>query len=1425
MISSDPLAADTTTAAPPPPPSFSPSTAAITAASAVRDHANLDSGGTPPSPGPPTPGSMPAAITPIRRSSTEPPLLGPAAPVATVDRARKDADYPDGAPPKRRTSSLGADSTHRKPSSVHMDTQSGSAGGGPGASSLRSTSATGPLATYMVEFNNPRLAMTLARELMYPTNYIRTTKYTLLSFLPMNLFGQFRRLSNLYFLLGAVFSLVGDSAISPFAQVAPLVFVLTITAIKDGLEDYSRYKADVAANNAPCVVVKSQLHVSTKSRDLVPGDIVFLKKGDKVPADLVLLSTSYSDGNCFIETSELDGETSLKRRNALHETMHATTPEQIGEIAGQIQCELPNENLSKFEGRLLLSHPPGTGGANSDRVHPLTMNQLILRGSFLRNTDFCYGVVVYAGVETKIFKNLKQSGLKFSSMEKTLNWIVLTAFCYNVIILLVSVILSQQSAVSLHWYLLDPRPPTGTVDTGLGWFGPFMTFFVLYSYTIPVSLFVIIEGVRIVQRQLMVWDDAMKCPKGHGMRVNNSNLNEDLGSIDYVFSDKTGTLTRNEMVLTKLCIGNRVLGTRSLRKFDQDPVTREFVRCVLVCNSAIPVEDEAALPSAPPPSGGPGSAASSKEEEVRRGPGLKYESQSPDEIALLNGVRALGVFKMRKKSSLLVEEQGTDLTLTVLDSIEFNSDRKRMSVVIRDENGRIRVYTKGADNVMLPRVDPAQTDLISGTVDQLRLFSEEGLRTLVFAAKDLTEDAYSEFKRKYDDAARSLVDREMRMERAAALIERDGYELLGCSAIEDRLQDKVPETIECLLRCGIRVWLLTGDKQETAVNIGLSCQLINAQMTILKLTATTADKVVEEIAHHETVAASLAPHQLALVVTGDTLALILESCPRALVDLGTRCSSVICCRVTPLQKALVVRLCKTELKVTTLSIGDGANDVSMIQEADIGVGIEGMEGAQAVRAADYAFVEFKSLARLVTVHGRYSLLRLSNLVFYSFYKNVSFITTQFLFGALNMWSGSCMYNGTFLPNWNVLYTSLPPFLYGFLEKDVPEQQLLANPPLYHTGRSKNFWSWRRMAQWTASAIWHTTVAWYSIYIVFMDSPALLSNGFTADMDLFQWFNAAIILGTVSLKMVAMTTHWTRPTVYGLLASYLLFSATLGGLEILTQLDINLRGHMATDDLPLETDMWLHTTPAYWLGVFGAPLAAVLPDMIARYWQVQEAPTDVDVLRELHVVHGHRPESLSNATTTTATSTGGDTITTITVAGGPVLPERRRSSTFKRARQGSVTGEGVVATGYTTRRLSAPAAGVAIGIPMHAHSGSTAATASGNHVVLVEGSTATALNVPAGAPPGLGPAPSSASNVSNRSATAMGSSGLGLSASVNGGGGSSSRNAPPPPTPPTSSPTSATGLFQSAAAVALMAGSSGTGGNRAIKGAPPPQIAE
>lgn len=397
-----------------------------------------------------------------------------------------------------------------------------------------------------------------------------------------------------------------------------------------------------------------------------------------------------------------------------------------------------------------------------------------------------------------------------------------------------------------------------------------------------------------------------------------------------------------------------------------------------------------------------------------------YQAASPDELALVQASADLG-FIFSEKTNDYMYTDFPDIgnqCWEVLCEIPFNSNRKRMSLIVRDpESHDLILLTKGADSIMLPLLKEADCD----AQDHLDGFAREGLRTLVMAKRTLDKDEYTTWSKKWKELQLSNSDdKEEMMENHGATIEHS-YHIVGASAIEDKLQDMVPETISLLMAANIRVWVLTGDKQETAIEIGRSCSLLKENMNLIDLSSDTMDsferklneyiKMFELDSHSvmelNKIKATMKKKQ-AIVINGPTLAWALDASNgyrENFFKLGFMSDSCICCRVSPAQKMQVVQLAKDHGPWITLSIGDGANDVSMIQEAHIGVGIAGKEGTSALQASDYAFGQFSFLSRLLLIHGRWGYRRICYFICYYFYKNIVVVFTEIWFAIFNGFSG------------------------------------------------------------------------------------------------------------------------------------------------------------------------------------------------------------------------------------------------------------------------------------------------------------------------------------------------------------------------------------------------------------------------------------
>ncbi|XP_001964882.3 phospholipid-transporting ATPase VA isoform X2 [Drosophila ananassae] len=452
-----------------------------------------------------------------------------------------------------------------------------------------------------------------------------------------------------------------------------------------------------------------------------------------------------------------------------------------------------------------------------------------------------------------------------------------------------------------------------------------------------------------------------------------------------------------------------------------------------------------------------------------------YEAESPDELALVNAAYSYDCCLLnRSPNHILVSmpTTGTPVEYEILKILPFDSSRKCMSIVVRRTGTQeIVLYTKGADSSIMPVLAPCPNNSPEGilreqTQQQLDRYAREGLRILVMAKRTLNSADYTDWWARHQEIEMSLENRERRLRDSFAKLESN-LTLLGATGIEDRLQDGVPETIASLLAAGVSVWVLTGDKPETAINIAYSAKLFTQQMELIKLTARSRDAAetainfyLTDIENAKTTSSlgygqTLRKKQRALVVDGKTLTFILDPKSKLILPflrLAKRCASVLCCRSTPLQKAYLVKVVKEELNLRTLAIGDGANDVSMIQMADVGVGISGQEGMQAVMAADFTLSRFRYLERLLLSHGYWCYDRLSRMILYFFYKNAAFVFLIFWYQLYCGFSGSVMMDQMYLMLYNLIFTSLPPLAIGVYDKRVPEDLLLKNPYLYKNGR-------------------------------------------------------------------------------------------------------------------------------------------------------------------------------------------------------------------------------------------------------------------------------------------------------------------------------------------------------------------------------------
>ncbi|XP_054653058.1 probable phospholipid-transporting ATPase VD isoform X2 [Dunckerocampus dactyliophorus] len=1088
----------------------------------------------------------------------------------------------------------------------------------------------------------------------YKGNAICTTKYSILTFIPLNLFQQF----------------------------------------------HSKKKA----------------YMEKCWKDVQVGDFVRLSCNDIIPADILLLYSSDPLGICYIETANLDGETNLKQRQVV-----AGLPLQGVEFTpesfhSRIECENPNNDLGRFRG--FMEH---TSGARAG----LHNNNLLLRSCTIRNTETVVGIVVYAGHETKAMMNNSGPRYKWSQLEKRLNIDVLWCVLLLIIMCLTAAIGHGLWLKQLKNAVFLTEEETSPALAG---FYVFWTMIIVLQVLIPISLYVSIEIVKLgqiyfIQNDISLYNEHVDCR----IQCRALNITENLGQIQYLFSDKTGTLTENKMVFCRCSIygidyphaenarrlklyeteksegagrsmtlksacGGESLRSRSpsnnpssvclhtlpaeveelsnhfrprtgafssqmAKEVIPDPelvkklswlcsptlpqgagscettsiqeltYITDFFLALAICNSVVvsspsqprytvaeartPIKSSeeiqmmfhrsvslssfSALSTLPPTQirGNPRCSSivftrektgtfthspphsrttdastvnhggnvetsqwrckldSANEEELSNlqvednaknmidetaaendtDDELLYEAESPDEAALVHAARAYHcTLRGRCAESLTVNLPGIGtLAVQLLHILPFDSNRKRMSVVVRHPvTGQVVVYTKGADSVIMDlaetpkgaeQVPESYGYIREQTQKHLDSYAREGLRTLCIAKKVLVEEEYEVWLKSHLLAESSIENREELLLDSAERLETN-LTLLGATGIVDRLQEEVPETIECLQRAGIKVWVLTGDKQETAINIAYACKLICPNDQLLTANCESKETCAElleelklEVQCSEEYPSKKSPEESSsgsvagfiLIIDGRTLAWALkEELKSCFLEVSSSCKAVICCRSTPLQKSQVVRLVRDQLKVMTLAVGDGANDVSMIQVADVGIGISGQEGMQAVMSSDFAISRFRHLSKLLLVHGHWCFSRLANMILYFIYKNVMFVNLLFWYQFFCGFSGSVMTNSWVLIFFNLFFTSVPPLIYGILDKDIAADKLMRMPELYHSLHASKAYA--------SFAFWFTVLdAFYQSLVCFFVPYCAYAGSDVGELSFGSPINASALL--------------------------------------------------------------------------------------------------------------------------------------------------------------------------------------------------------------------------------------------------------------------------------------------------------------------------
>ncbi|CCD22417.1 aminophospholipid-translocating P4-type ATPase NEO1 NDAI_0A02590 [Naumovozyma dairenensis CBS 421] len=866
----------------------------------------------------------------------------------------------------------------------------------------------------------------------YPSNEISNAKYNAITFVPTILYEQFKFFFNLYFLIVALSQAVPALRIGYLSSyVVPLAFVLTVNMMKEAMDDIQRRRRDKESNNELYEALSQPKLVASK--DLKVGDLIKIHKGSRVPADLVLLQSSEPSGESFIKTDQLDGETDWKLRIACPLTQNIPESDLVNKIT--VTASAPLKNIHEFLGRITYK------GSTS---HALSVDNTLWANTVLASSGFCIACVIFTGRDTRQSLNTTKPKVKTGLLELEINNIskILCACVFALSIILV---------VLAGFHNSD-------------WYVDIMRYLILFSTIIPVSLRVNLDLAKSVYAHQIQNDDTI--PE---TIVRTSTIPEDLGRIEYLLSDKTGTLTQNDMELKKIHLGTvsytsetldivsdyvhslvdtnkddskrTASGMLSTSRKDISSRVCDMILTLAICHNVTPTFDDDEL---------------------------TYQAASPDEIAIVKFTESVGLslFKRDRHSiTLLHGQSGTTLNYDILQVFPFNSDSKRMGVIVHDnQKDEYWFMQKGADTVMTKIVE--NNDWLEEETGNM---AREGLRTLVIGRKKLSKNAYEQFKKEYDDASLSMVNRDIQMNQVISKYLEYDLELLGLTGVEDKLQKDVKSSIELLRNAGIKIWMLTGDKVETARCVSISAKLISRGQYVHIITKLSKPEGALNQLEYLKI-----NRNACLLIDGESLGTFLKYYRREFFDVVLLLPTVVACRCTPQQKADIALIIREFTGKRVCCIGDGGNDVSMIQSADVGVGIVGKEGKQASLAADFSITQFCHLTELLLWHGRNSYKRSAKLAQFVMHRGLIIAICQAVYSICSKFEPIALYQGWLMVGYATCYTMAPVFSLT-LDHDIDESLTKIYPELYKELTEGKSLSYKTFFVWVALSFFQGSI--------------------------------------------------------------------------------------------------------------------------------------------------------------------------------------------------------------------------------------------------------------------------------------------------------------------------------------------------------------
>ena len=975
-------------------------------------------------------------------------------------------------------------------------------------------------------------------------------KYSILFFVPIVLFNQFRQFGNFFYLIMTISQFFDVLKVGfLFTYISPLAMVVSFSMLKELYDDIKRRITDKRTNSTLVTILKKNetnsgaVQNNKKASELEIGDIIVLTKDCRVPADIIVLKTfnESNDNQSFIRTDQLDGETDWKLRKAPGLTQELSEKDIVN-LDGFIQYEPPSKLIYNFEGVIKFKN-------NQDiwKKEPLNLENTMWASTVVASEKII-GIVIYTGKETRARMNSSSPKLKIGILDQELN--TLNKYLF-VIMFFISLLLSLLKGFSWSIFII------------------FFRFIVLFCAIIPIALKVNLDVSKTWFSLVISRDE--RIPE---TIARNSTIPEELGRISYIFSDKTGTLTKNEMIFKKISMETESFGEDSFNDLKEilsdecqvsDAPLLDVFNNQNQLNEMSNTETNSILSS----SNDINTEITSESvqtrkiaKKMRRGRNkiirdtitamvlcnnvtpteTGYQASSPDEVALVKFADTLNMrlFHRTDKEIKMKDSADNIEEFEVLANFPFSSDTKRMGIILKNKkHGHIIYYLKGAENVMMKFVKKEYIGYIKENAENL---ATKGLRTLVLTQKIISKEDFEAWNREYQDATSSMENRKEKIAQTVSKLENN-MDFLCVTGVEDLLQDDVANTIDNLRNAGMKVWMLTGDKVETATCISISAGIKAKNQKIFTITYdslsdyddrdNTEKKLakLKELFEEYNKKIMHEPHLF--IIDGDSLDLALKQCEKEFFTTAMKALSVVCCRCSPTQKRIIVKTIKKYTNARTAAVGDGGNDVAMIQEADVGIGIVGKEGLQASLAADYSIKEFKTLSGLLLWWGRIAYKNTSMVANFVIHRGLIISFNQFIFSTIFYYNAVALYNGMLCFGYSTIFTCTPSISI-LLDRDVDRENVLKFPTLYQVllkGRELNF---KNFLFWLFKSLFQSAVIMFGA--VFMFEENIFLNIVTVS------FTALIYLEILNVYMEINKCH--KFMIFALLATFIVYTLTL-----------------------------------------------------------------------------------------------------------------------------------------------------------------------------------------------------------------------------------------------------------------------------------------